>query len=399
MVNARQRQGRLVQVQAASLQIAAVPIVGDVTDHVVQPPAAVAEVCKRQPHVTLALVGCIVHRHQQPLASGAAPRKTHEAVVASVAVPGRCAVEQLPLAIAHGRLTQHGKQPFVELLQPLVDRFLRTSHQMGRDPCPAPLELSLVKETQTGGQERDDSGRLVHVRRERRRRPRLVVVFHEAGQLVLIVEPGVEMLAHRPGVALAEAVVQAFVVGVIESLLLHRPFAIPVDLRHELEVRMVPPHGLDGLRPERLRPDAPRAFEDVGQDQHGHVAAHAVALPGDPHQFADHRLLQLRVAIIELQRVGPAVEVRVPAVRQHQRPVVPWARGRSCCGEQSQIVLAARDEVVRVLVDPRVIRGHVVGDEVEHQLQSACVQPLAQTCERRVAAQVAMDRVVLDREA
>jgi hypothetical protein len=51
-----------------------------------------------------------------------------------------------------------------------------------------------------------------------------------------------------------------------------------------------------------------------------------------------------------------------------------------------------------VLVDPRVIRGHVVGDKVEHQLQSAFLQPLSQTGKRRVAAQIAMDGVVLDGE-
>ena len=56
------------------------------------------------------------------------------------------------------------------------------------------------------------------------------------------------------------------------------------------------------------------------------------------------------------------------------------------------------DKVFRVLVDPRVIRGHVVRDKVEHQLQSAFLQPLSQTCERRVAAQIAMDGVVLDGE-
>ena len=56
------------------------------------------------------------------------------------------------------------------------------------------------------------------------------------------------------------------------------------------------------------------------------------------------------------------------------------------------------DKVVRVLVDPRVIRGHVVRDKVEHQLQSAFLQPLSQTCERRIAAQIAMHGVVLDGE-
>ena len=161
----------------------------------------------------------------------------------------------------------------------------------------------------------------MHFRRERGRRPRLVVVFQEAGHFVLVIQSREKMLAHRPGVTLAQAVVQPLVVGVIESLLLHRPFPVPVDLGHELEVRMFAPHGLGCLRPEEVSPDAPSAFEHVGQDQHGHVAAHAVALPGDSLQLADHRLLQFRVAVVELQGVGPALKVRVPAVGEHQRPV------------------------------------------------------------------------------
>ena len=53
--------------------------------------------------------------------------------------------------------------------------------------------------------------------------------------LVLIFELRLEMLAHRPGMTLAEAVVQPFVVGVIESLLLQCPLQIPVHLGHKAE--------------------------------------------------------------------------------------------------------------------------------------------------------------------
>ena len=51
-----------------------------------------------------------------------------------------------------------------------------------------------------------------------------------------------------------------------------------------------------------------------------------------------------------------------------------------------------------MLVDPRVIRRHVVRHEVEHQLESALLQPLSQACQRRSAAQIAMDGVALDGE-
>ena len=157
------------------------------------------------------------------------------------------------------------------------------------------------------------------------------------------------------------------------------------------------PHGFDCLRPEEIRPDAPSAFKNVRQDQHGHVAPDAIALLGNSLQLADHGPLQIRVAVIELERVRPAVEVRVAAIREYQRT-------GSCLDSTvvlrrpCQVTLAALDEVVRVFVDPRMIRCHMVRDEIQQQLQSALLQPPSQTCERLGAAEVAMDSVGLDGE-
>ncbi len=91
----------LVQVESPRLQVVAVPLVGGVTEQILSRHCAVAEVCKRQPHVALALVGRVVHRHQQPLATGALPGKGQEAIPRPVALPGRSALEQLPFAVAH----------------------------------------------------------------------------------------------------------------------------------------------------------------------------------------------------------------------------------------------------------------------------------------------------------
>ena len=82
-------------------------------------------------------------------------------------------------------------------------------------------------------------------------------------------------------VMLAQTVVQALVVGVVEALLLQRPFEVPVDLNHEEEAWGALAHPPSRLRPEQRCPLARDAFEDVGQDQHGHVATDAVALAGD----------------------------------------------------------------------------------------------------------------------
>ena len=61
-----------------------------------------------------------------------------------------------------------------------------------------------------------------------------------------------EVLAHRPGVPFAKPVVEPLVVGVVEALLLQRPFQIPIDLGHEAEARDALAHALDRLRPEGL---------------------------------------------------------------------------------------------------------------------------------------------------
>ena len=182
------------------------------------------------------------------------------------------------------------------------------------------------------------------------------------------------MLAHRPGVLLAQAVVQPLVVGVVEALLLQRPFHVPVDLGHETGSRDACSRTARSPAARRVGPDAPGAFEHVGQDQHRHVAADAVALPGDSLQLADHRLLQVRVAVVELQRVGPAGEVRIAAVGEHQRPVFRLTRSSSAA-QRARSVLAAMDEVLRMLFDPGMIEAHVIRHKIEHQLQAALAQP------------------------
>ena len=86
---------------------------------------------------------------------------------------------------------------------------------------------------------------------------------------------------------------------------------------------------------------------------------------------------KFRVAVVELQRIGPAVEVRVAAVGEHHRAVLRL-HAAIVLRRASQITFAAVDEVFGMLVDPWVIRRHVIRHEVEHQLQSALLQPLPQ---------------------
>ena len=258
---------------------------------------------------------------------------------------------------------------------------------MGRDAFLSALELTLVEETQAGGQKRDDRRGLMNFRRERRRRPRFVVVLQETGELVLVIEARVEMLAHRPCMAFPEAIVEPFIVSVVEALLLQRPFQIPVDLGHEEEAGNALTHTLGRRRPEERRTLAPGSFEYVRQDQHGHVAAHAVALSGDLHQLADHRFLRGGVGVVELQCVGPAGEIRITAVGQEQIATLAFDPG-VVLRSAGQVEFGALDEIVGMIFDPGMIEPHVIGHEVEHELQAALAEPLAQAGQRGVTPEI-----------
>src|SRR5262249_4896968 len=101
--------------------------------------------------------------------------------------------------------------------------------------------------------------------RKRGCRPRLVVVLQKAGEFVLIIQPCVKVFAHRTGVVLTKAVVEPLVVRVVETLLLERPFQVPVNLRHEDETGHSFAHALSRLWPEERRALTPGSLEDLGQ--------------------------------------------------------------------------------------------------------------------------------------
>src|SRR5204863_3999267 len=94
----------------------------------------------------------------------------------------------------------------------------------------------MPEEAKPRGKVRDDGGRLMDPGQERSGGARLVVILQEAGHFVLVVLSRPEMLAHRLRVPVAEPIVQSLVVCIIESLLLQRPFEIPIHFGHETEL-------------------------------------------------------------------------------------------------------------------------------------------------------------------
>src|SRR5262249_50881381 len=147
--------GGYVEEQSALLQVVTVPVVRGIPQQVRQPPPVFPEVCERQPHVTLALVSRIVHRHQQALlpltptplprgergrGEGGLPGERQEAVPGPVPLPGGNTLEQLPLTLADRRVAEHSEEPVVEPGNLLVDRLGRATYQMGGNPFRPPLE-------------------------------------------------------------------------------------------------------------------------------------------------------------------------------------------------------------------------------------------------------------------
>ena len=139
-------------------------------------------------------------------------------------------------------------------------------------------------------------------------------------------------------------------------------------------------------------------MKHLRENQHRHVAPHAITLLRDFQQLADHRLLCGRVTVVELQRVRPASKVRVASVRQDQlatlrlQPYVVRRRPR-------QLLLRAANVVVRVLLNPRVIQRGVVWNKIQHQLQATFPQPLPHPGQRGRPAETFVDRVPGNRKA
>ena len=100
--------------------------------------------------------------------------------------------------------------------------------------------------------------------------------------------------------ALSQPVVEPLVIAIGEALLLQSPFEVPIDFGHKGEVGIFLVHRRRRPWPESLGGYPPGAVKNLGQQQHRHVATHAVAFAGDRDQLVDTSCLQLGGGVIEL---------------------------------------------------------------------------------------------------
>src|SRR4030095_12453188 len=101
---------------------------------------------------------------------------------------------------------------------------------------------------------------------------------------------------------------------------------------------------------------APGARDDVGQHEHGHVAADAIALARDALEHREHCLAKPRVAVVDLERVGPAREIRVAPVGEDEGPAI-GDDAAVVLRLARQVVVAAAHVVLRMLAGPGGIEG------------------------------------------
>jgi len=219
------------------------------------------------------------------------------------------------------------------------------------------------------------------------------VILDKPHQLVLITQIGQQVQPDLLGEGVLQPVEEPFVVAVVEALLHQLPLQVPVRLGHEQEIRVVRSNGADDLAPvfagrARSRPRTPGLFEDPGDEEHGHVTAHAVALAGDLAKRLDGGAPQPRVECVELQHVLPRREVRIAPARKDLavRPV-------KLTGGAGKVGGGPADKIVRVRKDPRVVRGDVVWDKVQEQAQTPRGQRLSRRCQSLRSSQMRVDDI------
>ena len=226
-----------------------------------------------------------------------------------------------------------------------------------------------------------------------------VVIFEKACGVALAGNVGGEARVNFDGLAVAQRIVKALVVGELEAESLNGRFAVPVDFGEP--DKFVRESG-DGFAPEfarrRLAPGeerAPGARENVVQNEHGHVATDAVAVIGDFAELGDERGARGGFEIIELDNVAPSREVGIAAVSEKEGlggGFVQEKRG----GGSAKICLCATNKIFRMRSSPGVVGRSVVGDEVENQADAAGAELFAGVVEIGPGADARVRPVLTD---
>jgi hypothetical protein len=183
---------------------------------------------------------------------------------------------------------------------------------------------------------------------------------------------------------------------VVEPQLLEAPLQVPVRLGREQHVRVDGANGSDDLAPvlrfrRRAHSIAPGAREHVAEQQHGHVATHAVGLVPDVHEGRSRGTTKSGRERVELGDVGPGREERVAAPGDHV-VVDGEERGRIDVG----LPVGASYEVVGVFRQPGMVGRDMVRYEVDDETDAALGKGTARHRQPGAPAEALVDLVAPD---
>src|SRR6185436_18302163 len=179
------------------------------------------------------------------------PRKTDEVIPGWISVPGGARLPEMESAIMYLGAAKTFEKRFVKGANlRIVQLFWAPAQMHGGVGLPT-LHLTFLQKAQTRHKESDYCRRTMHLDRESSGGARLVMIFDEARGVVLIFRVGLKVFAYgqrSPGV---EPIVETFIVGEIEPVLLQTPLQVPIDFGHRREPRMPATDIFDGSGPER----------------------------------------------------------------------------------------------------------------------------------------------------
>jgi hypothetical protein len=278
---------------------------------------------------------------------------------------------QPPCTIAKYRSVDSCEELVVERMQCFVNGLCGASGQKDRYPYLTAFKLAFMEEScprQSGY--RDCCGPMFR-RGKGRCGPRLIVVLEEAEQPLLVGKVGTEMKSNTLCIVMFHAIIEPFVVAEVEPLLLQLPLQVPVSFRDETKMRSCSLNGRDDFTPVLGWRPLPRAtalgsFENLVQDEHGHVAADAITLGRNTGDGFNRCLPQPGLKHVELQNVRPGREIRVPSAGANVSLYLKVG-----CWVVPRILSIPANEILGALGDPGVVRRYVVRHEIKQQLHAS----------------------------
>ena len=323
------------------------------------------------------------------------PNQRDQRIVRTVPVTGGIDVGDRKRAGLEQRVAQRAQDVLVSNSDFGVFGFSRAPAQLHRQFDATAFELTFVHEAHARREQRHDRRTDRARRTERVGRALLVVILNKARALFLERHRTPQMLSDAMKIILQEAVIQNLVVGEVKTLRLQMGFLVPIRFGQKDEIgmtlgdhadRFLPKAAVDRIRPG---PRAPCPLEDFRDDQHRHVAAHAVALRRDFVQRAEHGVAAGKLRVIDLGRVRPRREKGI-ATEGDDRA---FGRLEKRIRSFGQILLGALDENLRLQIQQPVIAAGVVADKIQNQVQAFARHAFAQPRQRRRAAELRRDDV------